>query len=191
MYSENSPSADNQQERLRIEGWLVGFTDGEGAFTVSILKNSTSKTGWQVFPEFIITQGAKSKDVLSLFKSYFGCGHVYLNRRFDNHIEDLYRYCVRSLKDLNKSIIPFFIRNELRSAKAKDFKIFCKIMDKINQRNHLTIDGLYEIAILASQMNRKIKSKFLESSLTIRRASDSESEEEIVASAWRHAGAKS
>ena len=62
--SKNTFSADNQQERLRTQGWLVGFTDGEGAFTVSILKNPTSKIGWQVFPEFIVTQGEKSLALL-------------------------------------------------------------------------------------------------------------------------------
>ncbi len=168
MISENTSSADNQQERLRIVGWLVGFTDGEGAFTVSILCNHTSKTGWQVFPEFIVTQGAKSKDVLHLYKTYFKCGNVYLNRRFDNHNEDLYRYCVRSIRDLNTKIIPFFKAYPLRSAKANDFKIFCKVMELIQHREHLTIDGLYKIANLAMQMNRKVKPKFLESPLTIR-----------------------
>src|SRR3989344_1277538 len=106
--SENLLGADNQQERLRTTGWIVGFTDGEGAFLVSILKNPTSKTGWQVFPEFIVTQGAKSKDVLHLFKQFFDCGQVYINKRFDNHNEDLYRYCVRSITDLREKIIPFF-----------------------------------------------------------------------------------
>ena len=186
MQSENVSSADNQQERLRIEGWLVGFTDGEGAFTVSILKNSTSKNGWQVFPEFIITQGARSKDALYLFKDFFGCGNVYLNRRHNNHNEDLYRYCVRSIRDLQNVIIPFFTQTSLRSDKKKDFAIFCQVMAMIKNREHLKVSGLFKIAALAMRMNRKVRPKFLESPLTIRRASAG-SEEEIVASAWRHA----
>lgn len=168
MYSENVSSADNQQERLRIQGWLVGFTDGEGAFTISILKNSTSKTGWQVFPEFIVTQGAKSREVLDLFQDYFGCGKVYLNRRFDNHNEDLYRYCVRSLSDLKTKIIPFFRENPLKSHKAEDFKLFCQAMEAISGGEHLNIIGLEKIAHIAMRMNRKVKPRFLESSQTIR-----------------------
>ena len=165
---KNTFSADNQQERLRVEGWLVGFTDGEGAFTVSILKNSTSKTGWQVFPEFIVTQGEKSKDVLYLFKDYLKCGNIYLNRRFDNHNENLYRFCVRSLLDLRLKVIPFFQRNPLLSHKAKDFSIFCQVMELIERRYHLNLDGLNQIAQLALLMNRKKPTKFLESSHTIR-----------------------
>jgi hypothetical protein len=49
MSSKNVSSAENQQERLKITGWIVGFVGGEGAFTVSINKSSTSSTGWQVF----------------------------------------------------------------------------------------------------------------------------------------------
>src|SRR5688572_21358890 len=164
MKSDKVPRADNQQERLELVGWLVGFTDGEGAFTISILKNSTSKTGWQVFPEFVVTQGAKSKDVLYLFKNFFGCGQVYVNRRFDNHTEDIHRYCVRSISDLRDKIIPFFKAYSLRTHKAKDFKIFCNVMDLININEHLSRSGLFKIANLAMQMNRKVKSKFLESS---------------------------
>jgi len=167
--TENAHSADNQQERLEIKYWLVGFTDGEGAFTVSILKNPTSRTGWQVFPEFIVTQGAKSKECLTLFREYFGCGKIYINKRFDNHNEDLYRYCVRSISDLRDIIIPFFKVNHLRTNKSKDFDFFSEIMVLIEKREHLTISGLTKIANIAMKMNRKVKPKFLESPLTIRR----------------------
>lgn len=167
MFSDNVSSADNQQERLELYGWLAGFTDGEGAFTVSILKNPTSKLGWQVFPEFIITQGAKSKDVLYLYEKTLGCGNIYVNHRFDNHNEDIYRYCVRSIKDIREKVIPFFTRFSLRTHKAGDFIIFCSIMDLINNKEHLTQAGLTKIAYLAMKMNRKVKPKFLESSLTI------------------------
>ena len=169
--TENAHSADNQQERLEMNGWLVGFTDGEGAFTISILRNLTSRTGWQVFPEFIVTQGAKSKDVLSLFKDRFGCGNIYINKRFDNHNEDLYRYCVRSITDLKDKIIPFFNKNHLKTNKSKDFDLFCKVMVLIENREHLTFPGLIKIAKLAMRMNRKVKPKFLESPLTICRTS--------------------
>ena len=168
MHSENVSSADNQQERLEMIGWVVGFVDGEGSFTVSILKNSTSSTGWQVFPEFIVTQGAKSKSVLYSFKEFFGCGEVYVNRRFDNHKQHLYRYCVRSLKDLSETIIPFFNMYSLKTNKRKDFRYFTKIMKLIDQRRHLDLEGIKLIAEIAMKMNRKIKPKFLESPQTIR-----------------------
>lgn len=166
--SENVFGADNQQERLELKGWIVGFVDGEGAFTVSILRNSTARLGWQVFPEFIVTQGAKSKNVLDIFQDFFNCGKVYINKRYDNHRQDLYRYCVRSIVDLQTKVIPFFKENTLKTYKRKDFEKFCEILELIKQKKHLTISGVDQIAHITMQMNRKIKPKFLESSQTIR-----------------------
>ena len=189
MKRENASSADNQQERLKTIGWLVGFTDGEGAFTVSIIKNSTAKTGWQVFPEFVITQSAKSKESLYVFKEFFNCGRVYVNRRYDNHYEDLWRYCVRSLRDLSTIIIPFFKEHSLKTYKLNDFMLFCEAFELIQQGKHLSISGLEEIAYVAMKMNRRKRPKFLESSHTIRRTSVvKDCSKDIVASAWRHAG---
>ena len=110
MPSKKSFGADNQQERPRIRGWIVGFTDGEGCFSISIIKNSTTKSGWQIFPEFVITQGVKSKVVLKEIQKFFHCGKIYVNRRYDNHKEHLCRYCVRSIREISESIIPFFKR---------------------------------------------------------------------------------
>lgn len=168
MPSKNVSSADNQQERLKIEQWIVGFTDGEGCFSVSLLKNKTLKNGWQVFPEFVITQGEKSLPALKIFQDYFESGKIFVNKRKDNHKENLYRYCVRSIKDLNEKIIPFFNKNNLRTSKINDFKIFCEIVNLINSQEHLTQKGLIKIAKKIEKMNRKKKSKFLESSETKR-----------------------
>ena len=87
--SDNMLGADNQQERLRTVGWIVGFVDGEGCFSVTIQK-ATTTTGWQVFPEFVVTQGAKSLQALHDLKEFFECGKVFINRRNDNHKKPLY-----------------------------------------------------------------------------------------------------
>ena len=42
-HSEKVFGADNQQERLKIESWITGFTDGEGCFSVSFIRNKTTK----------------------------------------------------------------------------------------------------------------------------------------------------
>lgn len=161
-------SADDQQERLKIESWIVGFTDGEGCFSVSMLKNKTSKRGWQIFPEFVITQGKKSLPALEIFKRYFKCGNIFVNKRYDNHKEYLYRYCIRSIHDLEEKIIPFFKTNQLRTSKKDDFKIFSSIVGIMKSGRHLSIQGMKRIAKLIEKMNRKKKSRFLESSETKR-----------------------
>ncbi len=161
-------SAANQQERLEIESWIVGFTDGEGCFSVSFIRNATNTSGWQVFPEFVITQGAKSKKVLEIFQKYFGCGKIFVNKRYDNHNEYLYRYCVRSLTDLSAKIVPFFQKHELKTAKEKDFLIFARVIGLMVKQIHRSDQGMRTIARMTEKMNRKKKSRFLESSETIR-----------------------
>ena len=120
---------DNQQERLKMFGWITGFVDGEGSFSISIFRNKKAQLslGWQVFPEFVVTQGEKSLKVLEEMKIIFGCGSIYKagykknDNHNDNHKEPLYRYCVRARVDLREIIIPFFQENYLRTAKKNDF----------------------------------------------------------------------
>jgi hypothetical protein len=168
--SKNVSSADNQQERLKIIGWIVGFTDGEGCFCVSVNRNYKTKLGWQVMPEFVLTQGVKSLKSLKTVKDFFKCGRIFINRRYDNHKENLSRYCVRSLKDLEKIIIPFFEKNSLKTEKKKSFEIFSKVVKLMReQRLHLNLKGIEKIAKLSAQINRQKTPKFLKSSETIRK----------------------
>ena len=162
---------DNQQERLDIVGWIVGFVDGEGCFSVSMIRNSTTSFGWQLFPEFVVTQGEKSREALKLIHDHFQCGSIYLNRRSDNHRESLLRYCVRSTRDLRLKIIPFFIQHPLRTAKQEDFEKFVAVLQLMENRRHQTIEGLQEAARIIQSMNRKVPSRFLESSETTRQTS--------------------
>ena len=164
--SNNQSSADNQQGRLD-EKWLVGFVDGEGCFSVSFVRNKTMRFGYQIFVEFVITQGEKSLDVLEEMENFFGCGKVYRNTRHDNHREDLYRYCVRSIKDLDERVIPFFNENPLVTAKRNDFESFVAVVEMMKNGEHLTKSGFETIRDIAATMNRK-KIRNLEPSETKR-----------------------
>lgn len=168
LLSNKVISADNQQERLRIESWITGFTDGEGCFSVCLIKNKTSKYGWQVFPEFVITQGEKSLPALHFIKNYFQCGKIFVNKRQDNHKENIYRFCIRSIKELNNIILPFFERNRLITAKINDYKIFRRIIKIMYKGDHLSEKGIEKIAYFIEGMNRKKRSRFLKSSETKR-----------------------
>ncbi len=155
MPSNKAFCADNQQERLEMANWISGFTDGEGCFVISVIKNQTTRFGKQIFPEFVITQGAKSKPALEAIKKFFGCGSIVLNKRYDNHNEHLYRYCVRSISELEKKIIPFFDRFSLKTYKRKDFLLFRKVIKMMSKKQHLEEKGWNKILKLASKTNRK------------------------------------
>lgn len=165
-HSKNVFGAGNQQERSKIEWWIVGFTDGEGCFSVSIIKNNTTKAGWQIFPEFVVTQGEKSLPALQAIQKYFECGNIFINKRYDNHHENLYRFCVRSIKELHEKIVPFFKTHPLLTAKENDFVVFAEIVEMMVNKVHLTPQGRQQIAKKIEKMNRKKVSRFLESSET-------------------------
>ena len=157
-------SAENQQERLI--GWIVGFTEGEGCFSIGFIQQPQRKnrkgyqTGIQVWHEFAITQGASSLSALELIRKFFGVGNVYINKRYDNHREHLYRYVVRRREDLLSVIIPFFKNNEMHTIKRQQFEKFVTILTHIQNGKHLTWEGLEEIIKIAETMNSR-KSKTL------------------------------
>ena len=153
MLTDNVFGAENQQERLKTTGWVVGFIDGEGCFSVSLHKNPTTKLGWQIMPEFVATQGEKSLASLKKLQRFFGCGRIFVNHRYDNHRENLYRFCVRSFRELDERIIPFFRKNELQTAKSRDFDIFAQIIGLMKEKEHLNKKGIKKIIALATKMN--------------------------------------
>ena len=150
--------ADNQQERLDPQ-WIVGFVDGEGCFHIAISRISKMSLGWQVLPEFRVVQHQRDTALLNKFKIYFEFGKVGKNHG------DRQEFRVRGMKNVEK-LINFFETYPLKSCKRKDFELFCKVIQKMKRKEHLTKNGLIEIANIASQMNRKIQ-RNLESSETI------------------------
>ena len=149
--SENESSADNQQERLYQAGWIVGFVDGEGCFSISIFRNSKTKFGWQIMPEFVITQGERSLNVLKEIQTFFKCGRIYINRRYDNHREHIYRFCVRKMEDLIQIIIPFFRKYHLKTAKQANFLKFIEVVLLMQAQEHYSFAGIQKIAALVGK----------------------------------------
>ena len=78
--SKKAPRAENQQERLITTGWILGFVDGEGCFSVNFVKQSDKKeknrirkgykTGFQIFYEFAVTQGESSLRSLEKIRNF-------------------------------------------------------------------------------------------------------------------------
>ena len=161
MGSDNPTGAGNQQERLVRLGWVIGFVDGEGCFSIGFVRQQDRvgrkgyRTGYQVSHEFTVTQGAKSVSCLHELRDFFGVGQLIVNRRYDNHKEHLYRYVVRRRRDLLEAVIPFFRVNPLRSSKQQDFEKFARCVESIDAGLHLTRLGLIEIAEIAQTMNRQ------------------------------------
>ena len=161
LHGSDKPSdADNQQERLIKIGWVTGFVDGEGCFSINFIRQPERddrkgyRTGIQVAHEFAVTQGARSISCLHMLKQFFGVGQVLVNTRRDNHKEHLYRYVVRKRKDLCDTVIPFFEQYPMRTSKQNDFLKFAKCVRLMTTNEHLIVNGLISIVEIAETMNR-------------------------------------
>jgi LAGLIDADG endonuclease len=159
--SDNVRGADNQQERLWICGWIAGFVDGEGCFSVPIFRNRKTALHWQVQPQFVVAQSVTSRDALDELVSFFGCGKVYVNQRHDDHREPLALYSVKRFADLRDTIVPFFHEHQLRTSKRESFEQFVRVLGLMEVHKHLTVSGLIEIAEIVETMNRRKPSQVL------------------------------
>jgi hypothetical protein len=86
--------------------------------------------------------------VLELIKSYFGeTGNILKQGK------DSVQYRVASLKDLTNVIIPHFNKYPLITQKKADFILFKKVVDLMNNKEHLTLEGLQKIIAFKASLN--------------------------------------
>jgi hypothetical protein len=102
--------------------YIVGFTDGEGSFTLHSSKRRSSRYGLFVTPSLSLSQNTASEDLLLDVKRFFGCGFLRKERGTT-------KYEVRSLKDLKETILPFFEKSPLRTAKKRDARLLSEICE--------------------------------------------------------------
>jgi hypothetical protein len=140
---------------MDLASYITGFVDGEGCFTVSFNKREKLKTKIEVRPSFSIGQNKKSLDVLERMHSYFGCGAIRFSRS-----DQIYKYEVRSNREIVKNIIPHFERYPLKTAKQRDFDKFKTICFLVSKNKHLNKDFLREIIEMAYSMNGSGKRKY-------------------------------
>jgi hypothetical protein len=149
MSSENPSGADNQQERL--DAYIAGYVDGEGSFHVAICRNAGTRAGWQLVPEFHVSQNAERREVLDLILMRFGCGRIRENHRAST--DTTLVLVVRKREDLLTKVIPFFETQPLLSSKQRDFLTFAGIVRAMAQGVHLTADGFAALVSDALSMN--------------------------------------
>src|SRR5581483_11041902 len=96
MCSDNASGAVNQQERL--DAYLAGFVDGEGSFHVAVQRNPSVRVGWQLVPEFHVSQNRERREVLDLLKQRLACGRIQENHRGSSDTSLV--FVVRNREDL-------------------------------------------------------------------------------------------
>jgi len=135
--------------------WLAGFTAGEGCFYISI--SSKANTGVQVQLVFSLTQHNRDEALMNSLISYFNCGQIKKSKY------SWLTFNVTSFSDINEKIIPFFNKYNVLGIKSQDFVDWCKVVELMNNKVHLTTvsrsfgygggSGLEEIRKLKGGMN--------------------------------------
>jgi hypothetical protein len=147
--SDNASGAVNQQERL--DSYIAGFVDGEGSFHVAIQRNPSTRVGWQLVPEFRVSQDVSRECVLETIQKRLGCGSIRENHRGSKDTTKV--FVVRRREDLLERVIPFFERNPMLSQKNEEFVTFSGIVRRMDRGQHLSLDGFRLLAGEAVQMN--------------------------------------
>ena len=150
MGSDNPIGADNQQERL--DDYLAGYVDGEGSFHVAIQRNPSTKTKWQLVPEFHVSQNPERGSILDLLKERLGCGRIQRNASKRSRDKSLV-FVVRNRMDLLTKVLPFFEAHPILSQKRIEFETFAAIVRAMGSGEHLSETGFHRLVEKALSMN--------------------------------------
>jgi len=116
---------------------------------VNTPKSSASKLGRFVSLEFQLTQHTRDELLMSSLVGYFGCGNYNLRRN-----KDFFNYRCTKFSDIENIIIPFYREHPILGVKGKDFADWCRVAEIMNNKGHLTKEGLDQIMEIKANMNK-------------------------------------
>lgn len=129
--------------------FISGFSDAEGSFVVTVLKNLRYKTGWNVQARFQIKLHEKDRALLLLIQNYFD-NIGYISKLNDRSTVE---FRVSDITSFNNIIIPHFMKYTLITNKYKDFIIFKQIVLLMSENKHNTLEGFKEILEYRASLN--------------------------------------
>jgi hypothetical protein len=144
--------ACDQGKHDRVPDYLAGYVDGEGSFHVAVQRNPSSRLGWQLVPEFHVSQNPERASVLLLMQSYLSCGRIRPNARKGARDRALV-FVVRNRTDLLERVIPFLEAHPLLSEKQAEFETFAVVVRAMAAGSHLEPEGFERLRGLALTMN--------------------------------------
>uniref|UniRef100_UPI0030E23EE7 hypothetical protein n=1 Tax=Dematophora necatrix TaxID=2751867 RepID=UPI0030E23EE7 len=135
------------QESIHPGVWS-GLIDGEGSFSILIVRDKTRKLGWRTELKFQIGLHSKDLNVLYLLQEYLGgIGSIHLVKN-----GEVVNYSIDSIGDLNK-LIFHFEKYPLLTQKGADLFLFKKAVQLVNNKAHLTSEGLIKMVNIKASMN--------------------------------------
>ena len=94
--------------------------------------------------------------LLKQIQSFFGVGSITTYKK-----RGTVSFYVKSIVEINSIIIPHFDKYPLLTQKRADFLLFKKVVELIDNKAHLNIEGLHQIINLkASGWGTPVREKF-------------------------------
>lgn len=134
--------------RIKDPNWIAGFATGEGCFYIKVSKSKSVQIGYQVQLYFSITQHARDKSILISLISYLESGSYHGSK------ENWGRYECFNFTDIISKILPFFSQYPILGVKSHDLDSWCKVVEIIQAKGHLTKEGLSKIIKIKESMNK-------------------------------------
>ena len=137
--------------------YVVGFIDGEGSFSISIGKHKTTKSGFEVRPEFEIELRADDQPILERILVTIGCGRIYdlSYERYGWYPHSKYK--INNRRDLIDRLFPFLDSYPLQAKKAEVYTFFKEIVLMMDRKEHLTDKGFKKIVKLRNEIRKRGK----------------------------------
>lgn len=151
------PSEDNC-----LKWYVTGLIDAEGSFGVHLVKKDNSKTGYGVLVYFEIALNKKDKNLLIIVqdkKKFFFLSLGVSGELYYNKGDDTYKLKISNLFELCNVIVPHFNKYPLFTQKREDFLLMCQVLKILEDKRHLTFEGLREVVQLKSSMNLGLSDK--------------------------------
>lgn len=154
----NTSSIQSGVSEEKLNPWFVtGLIDAEGSFTVLIVKDSKRKLGWRIECKFQLGLHERDFQLLQQVRNFFGgIGNIYESPNINNYI-------ISSNKEL--LILVKHIENyPLLTQKGADFLLFKKVVEIVENKAHLNIEGLHQVINIKASINlglsEQLKSEF-------------------------------
>jgi hypothetical protein len=100
---------------------------------------------------YVVTQHIRDEELLKGLRDYLGfCGKNSLLKD-----KEVWKLEVSSFEDIKNKIIPFFCNYPLLGINSLSFKDFCLAAKLIEEKRHLTEEGIKKLQILKARINNK------------------------------------
>ena len=124
--------------------WVVGFIDCRGIFYVNIVNDPEGSKSFKIEPEFKVPLPKRDIQVLYGIKRFFKCGSVKEKRETAELV-------IRKMNCLMR-VVDFFQTHPMKTKNNVEFRKFAKVVRKMEQKRHLTDEGLKEIINIVMKM---------------------------------------